>query len=590
MKRLRLQYRIALATFLPLTLFALASIGLGAYALTVIPRGIVLERQAALSQLAAAAVAGNLQSHQRLLESVAGELAAASGDMSRQQGTLAERAGSLAAFGGGVRLLDRRGTVLAATPSARDALGQNLTSRGYLLPVIAGGGAVFTTLPQGADGEPPRIAVAVPLRRKGTIEGALAGEINLQQDDWAPGLALLGAGQEGRAYLIDSAGTILFHPQRWRVGQSVQGDVALSSLARDRRARSILYRPAGTREQVVAALAPLPGVPWALIVEEPWRPILATIAPYRWTVAGLMLAGLGLSLLLLFASLRGVTRPLTALVAAGQGVAEGQPFRPLAEEGPPDLRVLMRAVNGMVARLAEQRAALRRYARQVLVSQEEERRRLSRDLHDETVQDLVALTQRLELCANALETDPVAARQRLAELQRMAQQTLSEVRRLSNSLRPAALEDLGLPSAVQMLTDDLARDLAGAQVHCEVVGRQEPLPADLDLVVYRVCQEALNNVRKHAATAEHVNVALFYETWGIMLMVEDDGPGFQPPHDGLPDADSDLGLMGMYERAAQVSGQLHIISEPGQGTTVTLRVPKPLAVQPSPGEASESGL
>lgn len=141
-----------------------------------------------------------------------------------------------------------------------------------------------------------------------------------------------------------------------------------------------------------------------------------------------------------------------------------------------------------------------------------------------------------------------------------------------------------------MLTDDLARDLAGAQVHCEVVGRQEPLPADLDLVVYRVCQEALNNVRKHAATAEHVNVALFYETWGIMLMVEDDGPGFQPPHDGLPDADSDLGLMGMYERAAQVSGQLHIISEPGQGTTVTLRVPKPLAVQPSPGEASESGL
>jgi signal transduction histidine kinase len=269
-------------------------------------------------------------------------------------------------------------------------------------------------------------------------------------------------------------------------------------------------------------------------------------------------------------SLRRVTRPLQALVTEGQRVAEGGDFHPLSLEGPPDLRVLLDIVNQMVARLSEQQETLRRYARRILQGQEDERKRLSRELHDETVQDLVALNQRIELTHNALERDPQEAQTRLAELQSLAQRAVTEVRRMSNNLRPSILEDLGLAPALQTLTGELMQAAPGIQANCEIVGAETRLPPDLELVAYRIAQEALNNIRRHAKTATRVNVALFYEGWGIMLMIEDDGPGFEPEE--LPES-GHLGLVGMKERAQIFGGELKIQAAPGEGTTVALRLP-----------------
>ena len=131
----------------------------------------------------------------------------------------------------------------------------------------------------------------------------------------------------------------------------------------------------------------------------------------------------------------------------------------------------------MVIRLSEQKVVLRRYAVQVLQSQEKERKRLSRELHDDTIQTLVSLVQRLHLCHEAMERDPAAVRCELDELILLTQTAVADLRRISNDLRPLMLEDLGLPAAIQALVDNLSRQMPAAQVDCYLVGEEQRLPS-----------------------------------------------------------------------------------------------------------------
>jgi signal transduction histidine kinase len=334
----------------------------------------------------------------------------------------------------------------------------------------------------------------------------------------------------------------------------------------------LVYQTDPQAPGMLLGFAPIGDTGWYVVVEEPWDNIAGEVARYRWALAGL--GGMAVLLVagLLIGATRRVVRPLDALVTEGQRVLAGRKFRPLAVEGPADVRALLQVVNGMVARLDEQQATLRHYALQVLRGQEEERLRLSRDLHDETVQDLVALSQRLDLLRSRNQLDAEAAAE-LARFQAMLHSAIGEVRRLSNNLRPHVLEDLGLPAALRAIARDLETQLEGTQVHCEVVGRERALPSELELTVFRIAQEAFANIRKHASTATHVSVALIYEPDRVQLVVEDDGPGFQVGADSHL-GDGHLGLTGMQERAQLFGGRLQVTSAPGQGTTVLLTLPQ----------------
>jgi len=312
-----------------------------------------------------------------------------------------------------------------------------------------------------------------------------------------------------------------------------------------------------------------------LIMNEPSRAILAPTVPYQWTVGGLLAAGVVLSMVVLTVSVGRATRPLTALVQEARQVSTGVPFHPLEAQGPPEIRTLIGAFNYMVIRLAEQRATLRQYALQVLRSQEGERRRISRELHDETVQDLVGLVQRIELCRSAVRQEPAVAMRRLDELQSLAEGALADVRRVSNALRPLILEDLGLPAALQARCEELSQQLPEARVHCEIVGDERRLAPELELTVFRVVQEALTNVRKHALSTTQVNVTLYFEEGEVLAAVEDNGPGFPPPDVQALVQKGHLGLAGMHERAQLFGGAVSITSAPGKGTTTVLRLPTP---------------
>jgi two-component system sensor histidine kinase UhpB len=222
--------------------------------------------------------------------------------------------------------------------------------------------------------------------------------------------------------------------------------------------------------------------------------------------------------------------------------------------------------------LRQQRDTLHEYATRVLNSQEEERKRISRDLHDDTAQELVGLMQRIDLCRLSAEANPQLT-SALDELSDLADRTLAGVRRISRALRPLILEDLGLVAAVQATAEELEDQLPGGRVFCEVIGEEQRLDPETEVSAYRIVQEALTNVRKHAPAATRVYVTLQFEPHVLRISVEDNGQGFRTV---LVEGDGDrehLGLMGMRERAELINGKWAVHSQPGEGTRVTLELP-----------------
>jgi two-component system, NarL family, sensor kinase len=224
-------------------------------------------------------------------------------------------------------------------------------------------------------------------------------------------------------------------------------------------------------------------------------------------------------------------------------------------------------LEGLAGQLAQaiDNARLAARARQLAAS--EERARVARDLHDETAQSLVAIRRQLDLLLLDLD-DRAQAEVRVEAIHRLVDSSLEGVRRLSRNLRPAILEDLGLVPALRAHAEDLAQ--LGLRVEVEVSGAPQPLPPEVAYAVYRVAQEALSNVARHAASGE-ARVELNWSAEEVVLLVSDRGAGFRSSERARR-ADGQ-GLVNMRDRAAEIGAELTIRSAPGQGTTVRLWVP-----------------
>jgi two-component system sensor histidine kinase UhpB len=213
---------------------------------------------------------------------------------------------------------------------------------------------------------------------------------------------------------------------------------------------------------------------------------------------------------------------------------------------------------------------LRALSRRLFEVQEEERRRLARDLHDDVGQALTALKIQLESVARA--GDEAAARSRVDESVDTVQHTLERVRQLSLSLRPPQLDDLGLAAALRSHLDRQAR-VAGLQAHFETEDAPQELAPDTETACFRVAQEAINNVLRHAR-ARNLWVRLFSAGGRLAISVRDDGRGFDLESVRERSAGSgSLGLLGMEERMALAGGSFELRSAPGQGTILLATFP-----------------
>jgi signal transduction histidine kinase len=224
---------------------------------------------------------------------------------------------------------------------------------------------------------------------------------------------------------------------------------------------------------------------------------------------------------------------------------------------------------------------MRFYTHEISRAQENERKRIARELHDETIQMLVALSRRLELLTTVSDRLPEEAIRHLELSQRLIADALIAVRRFVQDLRPPALDHLGLVPALEGLIADLDEE-HGIEAGLHIKGVvQRLVPEDTELLLFRIAQEALSNVRRHS-NADTVELELEFLPGRIRIRIEDNGRGFTAP-ERMSDlvTSGRLGLVGMHERARTLGGTLKIDSKPGRGTKIAVDVPIRLTAESS---------
>ena len=225
---------------------------------------------------------------------------------------------------------------------------------------------------------------------------------------------------------------------------------------------------------------------------------------------------------------------------------------------------------------ARQREALRgELLSRIVEAQEAERQRIARELHDETGQSLTAIGLGLRGIATIIRQDVDKAAHNLRQLEGLTVQSLDELQRLIADLRPSHLDDLGLSATLRWYTAEL-QNRSHVSVDLIIEGDKKDLSNELKTALFRIIQEALNNVIKHA-NANWVQVCLIYNENEVEALVVDNGIGFDP--ELLADTSRSFGLIGMSERAALLGGNMEIQSQPGQGTRVQVIIPYPQSME-----------
>ena len=212
---------------------------------------------------------------------------------------------------------------------------------------------------------------------------------------------------------------------------------------------------------------------------------------------------------------------------------------------------------------------MRYYIQLITRTQEEERKRLARDLHDDVSSSLLLLIQRLDslISTKRPKLSPQVLSEKLEDLRTRTVSALDYVRRYAQDLRPRILDDLGLIPALEWMAEDLEKNYS-IKSHVKVSGTERNLPAEVQLLLFRIAQEALSNIRKHAKASLAV-IKLAFGHGTITMTVSDNGRGFQVPA-RIEDLASigRLGIMGMAERARELGWRLSIDSSPGRGTRI----------------------
>ena len=505
-------------------------------------------------------------------------------------------------FVGGVFLLDASGAVVATEPR-RDASFAPPATLPEVREVLRTGKPKVTGL-HGSGDRPHVYALVSVMDWQGKIVGVVGGLIEQSLPHHSKMLRHALRGADGYADVIDATGTILASTDRKRLRAPVSCQPWLSRLVRERHSSSGRCQGCHGSEVVpwVVAFAPLATAPWGVTVLQPESEVLATshalprdFSLYAFVI--LLVAGA-----FAWGAARSITRPVGLLTAAAERIAGGLFEPPIPTLGEDEvgrlgrslehMRVSLRDLIAYKARLSEELEArvadrTRELARAneqlrereearasllkvVITAQEDERKRIARELHDDTSQNLAVLVMGLESAIQALRANGPPPR--LEEVKALAVHALEEVHRLIRDLRPSVLDDLGLFSAIRWYAE---RHLGerGLAVRCEVAEPEPHLPAAWEIALFRMCQEAMNNVLRHAQ-AESVLVQVGVEDGKLRIEIEDDGRGFDPAAPP-PEDRAHWGLLGIGERAEILGGKARIDSSPGNGTRVEIVVPLP---------------
>ena len=340
-------------------------------------------------------------------------------------------------------------------------------------------------------------------------------------------------------------------------------------------------------EAASAVTAGVDGTHWTLRLRSVSEAAAVPIVAFRRTSLWLPPALTAIATLLAWGVAWSVRHPVAVLTKAAERIASGDLSKPIPAGTTDEIGRLAAALEKMrahlqrsiadieawnaelEARVESRTLQLRRVTQQVISAQEDERRRVARELHDETSQLVAAIAMGLDAAAAA----PQPPRAKLQELRGLVERMHEGLHRLIVNLRPSVLDDLGLAAGIEWLAEhQLAR--IGVAARCELDEIQDlRLAPELEITIFRIVQEAIANIARHAA-AESVLIQGSATDTGLTIEIEDDGCGFDAKHASEgPGSLRGVGLLGMRERVDLVGGSLEIDSAPGQGTRVKLTVP-----------------
>jgi signal transduction histidine kinase len=555
-------------TVLPLTLVLIGVAFTGVYSHEQAMRDLVQERDRSLAQVSANQVRELLQQRLTALAALAVEPPFHHNQRAEQRALLAEAGDMAGLFAGGVVLLDENGNPPDANAGRPAWLQDDDLVEGLARTVMTSQDADVSPVSAGG-----LFVVGVPVRDEaGVAYGLLAGPVALSGLGLEALLSQVQVGEHGVVYLTDGAGRILAHSPSAQARDSLAGHTGLdTALQSEDPGVTLCHAPDG--EQMTLAYAPVGLAGWQVLIEQPWNEVVGPVLRYSQFMPLVAALAVVVSVLTLYYGVRAIARPLQSLGRQAERVAWGD-FEATAAPvgGVEEIEDLRRTLDQMARRIQRYQRGMHDYIAAITQGQEEERRRLARELHDDTAQALIALNQQVEMATKMLGTDPARAAERLVEVRGMLAETLESVRRFSRDLRPIYLEDLGFLPALEMLTREADQE-ENLSVRLTVAGAVRRLAPELELAAYRIVQEALNNVIQHAQ-ASQAWVRVSFEAEKLVLSVGDDGRGFEAPD--LPDAlarRGHFGLMGIQERAFLYGGQMSIRSAPGDGTEVTVHIP-----------------
>lgn len=343
-------------------------------------------------------------------------------------------------------------------------------------------------------------------------------------------------------------------------------------------------------EPHVMAVVPLASSPFYVVLEQPVDIALALPLQLRQRLILSISLGFVVTLAVAWVTTRHVVKPTEQLTAAAERIARGDLASPIDVIAQDEVGELAESLDGMRLRLraaydaaertnrelesrvAERTARLGQVLRKTISAQEEERRRLARELHDETAQRLAALSIALDRARDGLDpSNPALAR--ILEAKENVSRLLADTRRLILGLRPTVLDDLGLIPAIRWYCETY---LAAQGIEVAITADKAPsrLPSHIEVAMFRIVQEAVNNIARHSS-AEHAGIEISFSDEVVRVVVSDDGKGFDAAGalDPAAKASESVGLLGMQERVHLLGGRLDIRSMAGAGTSIVVEVP-----------------
>jgi signal transduction histidine kinase len=526
-------------------------------------------------------------------------------------------------FTDGIFIVDMKGDIVYTYPAGQMKK-RNLLNIPYVRQTLEEQKAVISSIYTEEATNRKVIYVLVPLRNKvGRVVGAAGGEINPTNYILNNIINAIPRSDETIIELVDQYGVVIASNNPVRIFACSDRNKVLgrliaagkSDVMKCHRCHEGDRRPAENPRKTtdMLAFAPLTEAPWGISVREPEEKVFAPSSGLKRKFLILGLISTGTAFLLALGMSKSIVNPIKSLIGATRRIGDGnlkEPVKPVSRD---EIGTLSESFETMRQRLAESAEKFQRYnaelerrvlertkelqisrkrlstlLHEVISAQEDERKRIARELHDETSQAMAALGMSIDIAAMSFKDDELTLDD-IYGLRDRVSQLLEGISRLIKDMRPPVLDDLGLESAVRWLAE---RHLADRGIrynlqtsdsfHSLLTDEETALDEKMLLMLFRIIQETIINISKHAE-ASFVTIQLQYDSPRVRVKIADDGVGFDV-HEVMKDGDMGVnvgyGILGLRERISLLDGILDISSNPGEGTKVKMEIPlRSLVVQ-----------